>query len=505
MRIEPSQEPKRRKAKIVWKGFLIRLAIIFVVGFFSYIGFLGYKIHNLQSKILVMAPTQDQAGDPQVKGVIDTAKSLFSDDLSILRGASDGRINILLLGMGGEGHKGKYLTDTIMLVSVNPHTYESAMLSIPRDLYVEIADSNIFTKINAIYAYGKKNKQASESEAISSLKTTIKNVTGQDVHYFVALDFEGFKQVIQQVGKIGVQVEHDIYDSRYPGPNYSYETFQIDKGFHELDAETALKYARVRHTKGGDFGRAARQQQVLAATKRKAFSLGTLANPSKISSIMDTLGDHLKTDIQLAEVPAFINLANRINIHETTTKVLDAWSKDSLLGSTHIELGGVWAYALLPRARNYSQIYELSENILELEKIERKRESIEQEDAQIAVVPQNYHSPAKISSIMKKNGYDATLLSVEKHSQCSSGDAILSFAGKPKLFTLDDLADKLDMKVEYATADNEDAAKYDIMLCLSDEVIDYFEKQDQAQDKEKAEQDDQNILDEEGNVLINRK
>jgi len=325
MNMIQQRPPKKHKAKIIWKGFAIRLIVLIMLAALAYGGFFVYKLNQLQNKIVVMAPTDQEqlAKESGIKSILGAAKSIVGERPQ-LRGEQDGRINILFLGMGGEGHKGKYLTDTIMLVSVDPVTYKSAMLSIPRDLYAEIGSSKAFTKINAIYAYGKKNKTVSESEAFANLKQTIKHVTGQEVHYYVALDFDGFKNIIDEVGGIDVEVKDDIYDSRYPGPNYSYETFEIAKGFHHLDADTALKYARVRHTKGGDFGRAARQQQVIAGTKRKAFSIGTIVNPVKIGSIMNTLSEHLKTDIQLSEIPSFIHLANNINIYQTTTKVLDA-------------------------------------------------------------------------------------------------------------------------------------------------------------------------------------
>ena len=496
------QPPKKHKTKLIWKGFAIRLMVLIMLAMLAYAGFFVYKLNQLQNKIVIMASTEQeqQAKESGMKSILGAAKSILGEGPQ-LRGEHDGRINILFLGMGGEGHKGKYLTDTIILVSIDPVTYKSAMLSIPRDLYTEIGNSKIFTKINAIYTYGKKNKSIFESEAFTSLKQTIKHITGQEVHYYVALDFDGFKNIIDEVGGVDVEVQDDIYDPSFPGPNYSYETFEISKGFHHLDADTALKYARVRHTKGGDFGRAARQQQVIAGTKRKAFSIGTTINPVKIGSIMSILGEHLKTDIQLSEIPSFIHLANNINIYQTTTKVLDAWSTDSLLGSTHIELGGVPAYVLIPRAKNYSQIHELAENILDLGIIERKKESIENEKAKLAVVPQQLQNSYRVHNVMNKFGYKVKIESPKSFSSCGKKNAILSFSEKQKLFTLDDLADKLETDVTYVTDEEVD---YDIVVCLSDETVKYFEKQNEKKEDENNQAKGRDILDEQGNVLISK-
>lgn len=475
----------------------------------------------MESKMVEIA--QEENEEPiKPKSFIETAKVLVTNDKVPLRSDENGRTNILLLGMSGEGYKSQHLTDTIMLVSIDTKNYRSGMLSIPRDLYVKIPKTNNYhTKINAIYTFSIKNKELSSSESMKNIKTVIKNVTGQKVHYYVNLDFAGFKNIIKELGGIDVEVKDDIYDSRYPGPNYSYETFEIKKGFQHLDAETALKYARVRHTKGGDFGRAARQQQVMAAAKKKAFSLGTVANPTKITAIIDTLGDHLKTDIQLAEIPSFIDLADKVNIYQTTSKVLDAWSSDSLLGSTHVEMGGVMAYVLVPKAKNYKQIHELSENIFDLEKIKRKELEIEKESAKIAVVLENKKDYHKIRLALRNFGYKPTFNpNDEGLPECSSDNTLISVSEKQVAFTLDDLASKLNAKVTYAEIKRpeldqelsseeeseikEVSAKFDIIACLSHETLEYFEMQNEKKEDTSTEIKNRSILDKEGNVLFKK-
>lgn len=490
------------KTRIVWRGFFVRIFILFFLVGVGYMGYFGYKIYRVQNKIVQLAPVEEQGGGNQVKGIMAAAKSMVTHERIALRGEKNGRINILLLGMGGEGHKGKHLTDTIMLVSIDPDTYESAMFSIPRDLYVKIPESGgIHTKINAVYTYELRNQQSSVGESFASMKKVIKSITGEDVHYYLALDFEGFKEVINELGGVDVEVEDDIYDSSYPGPNYSYETFEISKGFRHLDAETALKYSRVRHTKGGDFGRAKRQQQVIASAKRKAFSLKTIANPTKIATIMDVLGENMKTDIQFAEIPSFIHFANNINIYKTTNKVLDAWSPDSLLGSTHVEMGGVQAYVLIPRAKNYSQVYELVENIFDLEKIKQKEILIENEKASVVTVSNNSRDYYKIKNIFNKLGYKTVIEKSANSITCDQDkNTIISFANQPKLFTLDDLASKLDAEIKYADSP-QDEDSFDIGICLSENTVKYFEKQYQSKEDYDRELEEKAILSENGNVL----
>ncbi len=516
---------KRTKIKIIWKSFLLRIFFLICILIFFYGIFVGYKLYRMENKILEITQTNEGA-QVETKGFIETAKTLITNDKLPLRDNGEGRINILLLGMSGEGYKSQYLTDTIMLVSIDTTTYKSGMLSIPRDLYVEIPETKgLHTKINAIYTFSIKNKSLSSSESMNNIKTVIQDITGQKVHYYLTLDFAGFKSVINELGGIDVEVENDIYDDRYPGPNYSYETFEIKKGFQHLDAETALKYARVRHISGGDFGRAARQQQVIAAAKKKAFSLGTVANPPKIVSLIDTLGDHIKTDIQLAEIPAFIDLANKINIHQTTSKVLDAWSSDSLLGSTHVEMGGVMAYVLIPKTKNYKQIYELSENIFDLEKIKRKREAIEKENAKIAFVLENKNNYSKIRVALTNLGYTPVINPPNNNISCYKENRILSLSENQKIFTLDDLAVKLNSEVKYLESNDPlserqegesdkkviaeekeeiERSPFDIVVCLSDDILAYFEMQNEKKEDTSGEISAQSILDNDGNVLFKK-
>lgn len=498
----PKKIITKKRTKIIWRGFFIRIFILLFLIATGYVGYFSWKVYQVQKKVVQLAPVENQDQNEQTKGFMAAAKSMVTKDRLPLRGEEDGRINILLLGMGGEGHKGKYLTDTVMLVSINPETYQSAMLSIPRDLYVKIPDTGgVHTKINAVYTFELRNQQNSVGSSFASMKKVIKDITDQEVHYYLALNFEGFKEIVDELGGVDVEVEHDIYDSRYPGPNYSYETFELSKGFHHLDAETALKYARVRHTKGGDFGRAERQQQVIASAKRKAFSLKTIANPTKIATIMDVLGENMITDIQFAEIPSFIHFAKNINIYQTTNKVLDAWSPDSLLGSTHVEMGGVQAYVLIPRAKNYSQVYELSENIFDLSKIQQKKTLIENEEAVVVTISQNSRDYYKIKNIFNKLGYKTVIEKSVGSVACDQDkNSLISFSAQPKLFTLDDLAAKLDAEIEYSQRAEEEH-DFDIGVCLSQNTVNYFEKQYQSQEDIEQQLTEKAIVTEDGTVL----
>ena len=492
---------KSPKTKIIWSGFFLRLFILFLLLFLGYLILLFTTLNKNIDKAIVHSTNPENNKPSIIKNI---TKSIIGHNIT-LKGKEENRINILLLGIGGNEHKGKYLTDTIALASINPKTYQSAILSIPRDFYVKIPDSSYHTKINALYTYGIRNEKMSEKDSIQLIEKSVAEITGEKIHYYVILDFTGFKEIINILDGINIQVSNDIYDTRYPGPNNSYQTFEITKGFHKLDAETALKYARVRHTKDGDFGRAYRQQQIIASARKKALSLKILANPIKIINLMDTLGNHLKTNISPEEIPTMISLIKNVNIYQATTKVLDAWSKDSLLKSTHIPLGSVSAYVLIPKGKNYSQIQKLNANIFDLNKLEEFKEKIETEDAKITLLTSSYSSFISFKKILQEWGYHINLYHPTDYKTiCSEQqDKIINYNTKKKIFTLNDLAERLDIKINYPTPTDTEKYQTDITLCITQDTVNYFTTK-QEDDTTPDTLNSQKILNDAGKVLINK-
>lgn len=498
----PLQNPIKKRQFFWGRIFLLFFSFVFLIIFV----FL-WRIKVLENRI-----SQDiNFGQEKIvsgknnSSLFKTAKNLISDEKKALRGSEKKRINLLLLGMGGEGHKGKYLTDTIMLVSINPENYQIAFLSIPRDLYVEIPGKSIYTKINAVYAYETENGKKLTNQPLESLKKIIQNITDQEVHYYLALDFDGFKKIIDDLGGINVEVEQDIYDPKYPGPDFSYQTFQLNKGFHKLDGETTLKYIRVRHIAGGDFGRAKRQQNVLISAKNKAFSLETFLNPTKIITLMNDLGEHLRTDITLEEIPSFWELAKNVNVYQANNKVLDAWSEDSLLASSHILLGGQNAYILLPRGKNYSAIQTLAKNIFDLKFLERQKEELKKENASIGLIYEDNIS--KNLSILNKMGYTEVKIYSKKQfpSLNCQEKSFLYYQEKAfsKSFSLDNLSRELELTL--APLPSDISLKQDFLICLAKQDQEYFSSQNEKEIDENELLKEKSIIGKNGEILTNQK
>ena len=292
-----------------------------------------------------------------------------------LAGENKGRVNILLLGIGGKGHSGGELTDTIMIASIKPATNEASLLSIPRDLYVQIPNTNRSSKINAVKFLGDSSK---EENGIELLKQTVGEVSGLDIHYYVQLDFDGFIKIVDDLGGIDIYLKNDINDPAYPNFNRGYDPFYITKGWHHLDGTTALKVARSRHSTMGDFDRIEKQQDIIKATKQKVFEKYSRLDVFAFKKIFDSLGDNLRTDIQLKEFPRFYKLAKKIKNYKIVTEVVDT---KRYLNRTHIGMG----YTLQTKDGTYEDIKNLSANIFDLEISDERKELIKNESATIEI------------------------------------------------------------------------------------------------------------------------
>ena len=397
---------------------------------------------------------EDTALSDTIHGATSLLTPILHHERLPLPGESDGRTNILLLGKANEKTAGQNLTDTIMVASFDFSRKRIALLSLPRDLYVEIPGTHTFTKLNALYQIDQNNKASAET-----IKQAVSNITGLPIHAFATLDYDGFINIVNLVGGVSIYVEQDLFDSRFPGPNYSYETFSINKGWQDLDGATALKYVRERHSDPeGDFGRAKRQQAILSALKKKAFSLKILLNPFAVSDIINTLGNHIRTDLSLENMQSLIGLADDFDTTNIATAVVDAWKKDSLLRVSHVPVGPVAMFILLPRTGDWSETRELALNIFDLDKLKARQESIESEDAHITLINQSSTPTlsARVARFLSENLHIQHVhIASTTHSTEDSllkdnpldTSIIFRRGGTEAVYTTDEIATKLSLRV----------------------------------------------------------
>lgn len=300
-----ARKAKRLKRKGIGKYLSLRriLAVLFTLLAIAG-GMFAYKVYVASRQIL--------------SGTAQQAPAL--GDLTKLKGEGDGRVNIALLGIGGGDHAGGNLSDTIMIASLDVKTKEVAIVSVPRDLYVKIPGYG-YDKVNAANAYGERDNKDGGTLA----KKTFEANLGVPIHYYARIDFDGFKKAIDVVGGIDITNTSTLYDSEYPCDNNQYRScgYSLKPGQYHLNGLQALKYARCRKgTCGDDYGRAARQQEVLVALRKKALSLGTLSNPAKIASLIDVVGGNFKTDLSFNEIKKLVGIGKDIDASKIINKVL---------------------------------------------------------------------------------------------------------------------------------------------------------------------------------------
>lgn len=293
--LSDSEEPKKQKrpkVRSVLKGLGIFFSAATVCGLL--VGaFIFGKIWITAHKVL-------QGGGK--------SSTLFSTDIKPekLKGEGDGRINVLLLGAGGGNHDGADLTDSIVVASIDPVAKDITLLSIPRDLWVKVPDYWSM-KINAAYSSAKQDKLgdgASEMDAeeagFATLEAVISENIGIPIHYHALVNFQAFREGVDALGGVDVNVVKDLYDSFIMADN-DYNPLIAKQGLQHFDGRHALLYAQSRHSTS-DFDRGERQRILLIALKEKILTVGTFSNPNTVSKLIDALGNNVKVNATLSEM-----------------------------------------------------------------------------------------------------------------------------------------------------------------------------------------------------------
>ena len=231
---------------------------------------------------------------------------------------SQNHTNFLLIGTGNEEHDGADLTDTLILASLDQKDKTVSMTSIPRDLHLK-NDEYKSLRINEVYFYAKQ-ETGSVEEGLQYLIQQVSELSGQEVQYYIKIDFKGFIEIIDVLGGIEVTLDDSLIDPFYPKGETGYlETFSLSKGKHILDGETALKFARSRKTTS-DFDRAKRQQQILEAIKEKALKKQLILDQDKIKELLDTINKNFQTNLTTRELLTLGAIAkdfNKNSIHNS--------------------------------------------------------------------------------------------------------------------------------------------------------------------------------------------
>lgn len=346
--------PRRRKVRAGRIGCLSLVAIVLVIAIFAFITI--PRVLAFGSAISPQAPLSTQTG---------------------YMGTSD-RTNLLIMGYGGGTHQGADLTDSMSIVSVLPQNHHTSLVALPRDLWVQNPEgSGQYSKVNAVYevAYNteyqaQKQKGASDTAADLAARQAggaaaaakAKLITGLDVKYWLTIDFTGFKDLIDSIGGIDVNVPN-TFNACYPKNDdstvdASWITVQFNKGEQHMDGATAIEFARAREpmevcsqtpsinqTELTDFARSARQQIMIKAVLSKIKQVSTWPH---LYNAMDALQKTIYTNLSLADLGEF---ATHMDLNGTLGRI--GLSNQNVLQDGQSDDG---QYILTPKDGNWQNI-----------------------------------------------------------------------------------------------------------------------------------------------------
>jgi LCP family protein required for cell wall assembly len=336
------------KPKINIVKWILFVALVLIIGLGVWIGSTAFNSIN---KIT--------AGS----GTGNSILSLLSSN-KVLKGQTEGRTNILLLGYGGGAHSGTKLSDTMDVISIDWIDKKIAMISVPRDLWVNIP-SHGYRKINEAYSDGG-------GQLSSQVVNQVLNIP---IDYYIALDFNGFADIVNAVGGVDINVADSFTDYTYPagecnndtGVGCAVMTIHFDAGLQHMNGARALIYVRSRHSldnsEGTDFARSRRQQLLMAAIKTKALSVGVLANPIKVTELLNSVGSHLTMNMSADELMSLWNGIKDIDTSNMASSVFDTSPTGPLAG----DISASGQDILVPKKGlgNYIDLQAIAKNIFD--------------------------------------------------------------------------------------------------------------------------------------------
>ncbi|MCL5675634.1 MAG: LCP family protein [Patescibacteria group bacterium] len=290
---------------------------------------------------------------------------------------TDNRTNILLMGVAGGNHDGPLLTDTIMLVSLDIKNHDAALITVPRDIWINALNG----KINEAYTLGEEKRKGA---GLVLSKASVGDILNIPIHYAFVIDFKAFSDAVNLVGGVDVYVENAFDDYQYPitgrenddcngDPAFAcrFEHIHFNKGLQHMDGKTALQFVRSRHAQGAegtDFARSRRQIKVIEALKNKITEPKVFLNPAKLAQLSQQFKNDTNTDLTPGqELFLAKNLIN-FNPNKIRTMSLDTGTeeKPGLLINPPIsdQYGGAWV--LIPRSGNWREIQNKIKEFLQL-------------------------------------------------------------------------------------------------------------------------------------------
>lgn len=347
-----------RRALFSLVSFLLRhLAVILAILTLSGLFVLSYKVKNVLG----------QAGLNQ----LNLLTFLKSTDKVL--DSTNGRTNFLILGIRGEGTDSPDLTDTMLIASYSHKDKQISLISIPRDLWV----NSLKTKINSVYHYGQFKDE--NGGGIKLVQSSTLETLGLPIHYTAVISFTVFREAIDLVGGVDVNIANTFTDKQFPieGKENAlpisnrYESITFTAGPNHMDGTTALKFVRSRHAEGDegtDIARDHRQQLVVTALKQKIVNHKFLLNRNNLVSFYKMLKNHLDTNIDEKLYPSLIRIVFD-SYHQSVKKIALSYTPDengvTILENPPVSSTYLNQWVLIAKDKNWPALSQYLKNKLE--------------------------------------------------------------------------------------------------------------------------------------------
>lgn len=348
-RLKRDKKPKSKKRRIIkWTIIAIVVIVLGVAGWILYKGLTATN-NIFQGSILDIVQHQPLKED------------------------ENGRSNILLLGTSEDdpGHEGAYLTDSMMIVSIDQTEKVVDMVSVPRDLYVDYGmacPSGYEGKVNAYFSCVNEDfeSEQAEEERLTKSREFIGGIFGLDIQYAVHVNNTVIKEAVNAVGGVDVDIQGSNGDPGILDRNFdwrcNYKCYFVkwDNGVHHLNGEQALYLTMARGSiaptyglGNSNFDREKNQQKVILALQQKAISTGTLTDVGKVMGLIDALGNNLRTNFATKEIQTLMKLG--VDVKPENIKTIDLFDSENPMVTTD-NVGGASSVVPVAGLFNYTQL-----------------------------------------------------------------------------------------------------------------------------------------------------
>jgi LCP family protein required for cell wall assembly len=385
------------------------------------------------------------------------------ESLPVWTGTS--RVTVLILGIDERAQREDFWrTDTMILATLDPVTKEAGVLSIPRDLWVPIPGYTE-NRINTAHALGDAYDHPGGGPALSV--ETVEYNLGVEIDYYGRINFQAFIDLVDLIGGIDIEVPETIDDPCYPTPDYGCERLHIEAGSHHFYGEMALKYARVRHTSGGDFDRARRQQQVIQAILEQVTDVGALPQmASRAPEIWSSIEGSVKVDpdLQLDEIIALANLATQVDSDDIRFRVIDETC--TLPKTTPDDM-----QILIPLR---DKIRQVRDEVFGLRVSNGDLQTVEEENASISVLNGTLTPGLAFATqeYMEANGLP---IAAYENADRQDYDTSLIILNRAKPTTAEQILQLLELPPSAVVNGENPTAEYDVVVILGEDYAAVFE------------------------------